>query len=395
MKKILLAALIIVGMIACNQQKKEEGFVINGTMKGNVENAEVKIYDAMSQDIKALDSTTIKDGKFQLKGKLDEPGLYQILIVLEDTTLSPYDKNLGYRFYLENSDINFDADAATMQSFYYGSERQAVPTITGSVTEDLNKELKNKLKDIRQKLIELDKKELVEYHQPSLKGIFNTETGIRYQTEIETLSEQSNKIAMDFVKQHPESPVALDQIVFWLYDSDKTPAEWDEILAIVEPHWTGKTRFEEIKKEVAAKKKMAKGEKLPDSEFLTTKGEKVMLWSVLPKGKYTLVEFWASWCGPCRGEIPHLKDVKKKYPDFQIVNISIDEKDADWRKALAEENMPWVQLNYPQGFNGATQDVYGIMGIPAGFILNPEGQIVMSDARGAKLDKFLFETYGK
>ncbi len=394
MRRIVIALAVIFAITACKQQKTE-GFVINGSLKGDVENAEVKIYYAVDHSETALDSTVIKDGKFQLKGKIEEPGLYQLVISLPDTTLSIYDQNLGTRFYLENSVITFDADAATMTSFFYNPDRKGVPAITGSATEDLSKKLKKEQSAIRAKYAELDTKLLEEYHRPSLEGVYNTEVGIRYQTEIETLSEQNEKIAMQFIKENPASVVSLDQIWYWLYENDKTPAEWDEIIAIFEPHWSGKKRFEEFKNEIAAKKNMAMGVKLPDAEFLTAKGDKVMLWSVLPKEKYVLVEFWASWCGPCRGEIPHLKEVKKKYPEFEIVNISIDEKDADWRKALAEENMMWNQLHNPDGFQGSTQEVYGITGIPAGFILNPEGEIVMSDARGAKLDKFLFETYGR
>lgn len=394
MRKIIIALAVIFAITACKQEKTD-GFVINGTLKGDVENAEVKIYYIMDHSETALDSTVIKDGKFQLKGKVEEPGLYQLAISLPDTTLSPYDQNLGARFYLENSVITFDADAATMTSIFYYPDRKGVPDITGSATEDLNKKLKNELRAIRTKLVEVDEKLMEEYHRPSLDGVYNTEVGIRYQTEIETLAEQNDKIVMQFVKENPTSHVSLDQVWYWLYENDKTPAEWDEVIAIFEPHWAGKTRFEELKKEITTKKNMAMGVKLPDAEFLTTEGDKVMLWSVLPKGKYALVEFWASWCGPCRGEIPHLKEVKKKYPEFEIVNISIDEVDADWRKALAEENMQWTQLHNPDGFHGSTQEVYGITGIPAGFIINPEGQIVLSDARGAKLDKFLFETYGK
>lgn len=395
MRKILIIAAIAIGTIACTQQKKEEGFVINGTMKGDVENAQVKLYDAFSYDEVPVDSTVIQNGKFQLKGKVEEPALHQIVIILPDTSLSPYDQNLGYRFYLENSNITFDANAATMQSLYYQPERTGIPEITGSATEDLSKKLRNEQKDIRSKLSELDKLIMEEYHLPSLEGKEDAEVGIRYQTEMETLIEQNDKIAMNFVKENPSSTVALDQILYWLYGTDRTPAEWDEIMEIFKPHWDGNARFEELKKEVEAKKRMSKGVDFPDAEFLTTKGEKVMVSSFIPEGKYTLVEFWASWCGPCRGEIPHLKKVKEKYPEFEIVNISIDQVDADWRKALAEEDMKWTQLHNPAGFVGVTQEVYGITGIPAGFILDGEGKIVMSDARGAKLDKFLFETYGR
>lgn len=385
---------VALAFAACTQQKPE-GFVINGTIKGNTENATVRLIDFVNNDETPLDSAVIKDGKFQLKGKLESPGMYQLWIELPDTTLKDSDRNLGYRFYIENSEITFEADAADMPSYYYDPERNGVPVITGSAVEDLNKKFKEGQKEIVNRLQELDKKIMDEYHLPSFENKEDVEAGIRYQTEVEELSKQRNDYIMQFVKENTASPIALDQVLYWLYGGSKTAAEWGEIQALLTPQWKGNKRFEDINSQIEAKKKMSKGEVFPDAEFLNEKGEKVMLSSVLPKGKYVLVEFWASWCGPCRGEIPHLKKVKQKYPEFEIVNISIDEEDADWRKALTEEKMSWVQLNYPKGFEGTTQTVYGIWGIPAGFILDTEGRILLSNARGVTLDKFLFDTYGK
>lgn len=394
MKKTVIVLAVIFAITACKQQKTE-GFVINGTIKGNAENAEVKIFDAMDRYETAIDSTVIVDGKFQLKGKVEEPGLYRLKIFLADTTLGENERNLSSRFYLENSEITFEADAATMPSFFYNPQRTGIPVVVGSATEDLSEKFKAGQKEIVDRLRELNGKIMSEYHLPSFENKEDVEAGIRYQTEMDELYKQRDAYILNFVKENTDSPVALDQVLYWLYDNSKTVAEWNEIQAILTPVWKGSKRFEDINTQIEDKKKMAKGEIFPDAEFLNEKGEKLMLSSVLPKGKYVLVEFWASWCGPCRAEIPHLVKVKKKYPEFEIVSISIDEKDADWRKALAEEKMTWLQLNNPEGFEGSTKKVYGIMGIPAGFVLDPEGRILQGSVRGVKLDKILFDTYGQ
>ena len=101
-----------------------------------------------------------------------------------------------------------------------------------------------------------------------------------------------------------------------------------------------------------------------------------------------MLEFWASWCGPCRGEIPHLKHVWKEYKDkgFDIVSISVDEENKDWQKALREEKMDWPQLNDPKGVQGPAQQVYNITGVPACILLDKEGRIYKTDTRGAYLD---------
>ena len=109
-----------------------------------------------------------------------------------------------------------------------------------------------------------------------------------------------------------------------------------------------------------------------------------------------MLEFWASWCGPCRGEIPHLREVNKHYKDkgFTIVSISIDEKEQAWKKAMKEEGMVWPQLNDRGGFKGESVKAYNISGVPYCLLLDKEGKIIKVGLRGASLDAALEDIYG-
>ena len=108
-----------------------------------------------------------------------------------------------------------------------------------------------------------------------------------------------------------------------------------------------------------------------------------------------MVEFWGSWGGPCRGEIPHLRHVYQEYKDkgFEIISISIDEKKTDWDKAMKEEKMVWKQLCDPNGFNGPVAQKYNITGVPTCILLDKEGRIFKTEMRGAALDAVLQELY--
>ena len=105
------------------------------------------------------------------------------------------------------------------------------------------------------------------------------------------------------------------------------------------------------------------------------------------KGKYVLIDFWASWCGPCRNEMPNVKAAYEKYASkgFEVISISIDKKQKPWKTAIEELGMNWTQV-----LNVDAADIYGIYAIPKTFLIDPEGIVVAKDLRSKKLEKTLF-----
>jgi thiol-disulfide isomerase/thioredoxin len=105
------------------------------------------------------------------------------------------------------------------------------------------------------------------------------------------------------------------------------------------------------------------------------------------RGKYVLVDFWASWCVPCRAENPHLLQAYEKLKDsrFDIVSISLDDKREWWLKAVEGDKLPWQQVSDLKGFKTEIALRFGITAIPQNFLLNPEGKIIAKDLRGEGL----------
>ena len=148
--------------------------------------------------------------------------------------------------------------------------------------------------------------------------------------------------------------------------------------------------IQKVKKRIAQVKASAVGSVAPEFELKDLEGNPVKLSSF--RGKYVLIDFWASWCGPCRAEIPHLKEAYKEYSNKGVAffSVSIDKDNAAWRKAMKEENMPWAQVQAPKAGKDVMKQ-YQFSGIPYILVLDKEGKIVAKNLRGKALTDKLEE----
>ncbi|TFZ64254.1 AhpC/TSA family protein [Hymenobacter sp. UV11] len=136
---------------------------------------------------------------------------------------------------------------------------------------------------------------------------------------------------------------------------------------------------------------LAVGALAPDFTLTDLHGQSVALSSL--QGRYVLVDFWASWCKPCRAENPHVLAAYQRFRDqgvgFTVLSVSLDEKPGAWQQAVQQDGLPWTQVADLQGLRGPTGNLYQLVGIPATFLLDPEGRIVAKDLRGADLKQVL------
>lgn len=397
MKRLIILMWLMLGGIIGFAQTNSDGFIINGTVKGNAEGYKVSFqyYGHDGNSMVTVDSAIVKNGVYQLKGKLEMPE-YSVLTIDGDPSHANseknYDKVYAERFYAENSVITIKHDLATMAHYFDNGKFVSIPSvIEGSKTQEAFRSFMNETKDIHSKMSSFSSRQSKEFYIPLTEGKYVVDAGTKLGREQQKLDSVYKNTVIDYIKRNPASVVSLDQFRFLALESifSLNASEIDEMVNALNSAWKDNSRWKELQPTIAKYKLVSCGMPYQNITLLNQQGKLVKLSTLIPRGRYVMLEFWASWCGPCRGEIPHLKQLVAKYKNFKIISVSVDDNKAEWKKALREEKPSWIQMCLPKGMKDSAMTKYNVMGVPHCLLLDKNGNIMAVDTRGPKLDYLL------
>ena len=204
---------------------------------------------------------------------------------------------------------------------------------------------------------------------------------------VENAQEQLNKLCLKTIKKNRNNALAVEALKNVYYELD--PDELEDVIASLGEENQGDEFVQQIKKSISAKKTTAAGCMLVDFEI-----DGVKFSDYVGKGKYVLVDFWASWCGPCKAEIPNIADVYHKYAgeDFDVLSVAVWDKPEDTVAAASAHGVVWNQIINAQK---VPTELYGIDGIPMIMLFAPDGTILKRDLRGEAIEAAVKEALGR
>ncbi|WP_345949319.1 TlpA disulfide reductase family protein [Mucilaginibacter sp. PAMB04274] len=358
--KYLLNVILLTSMVLTASCKSNPGYTITGTVSG-LENG-TWLYLRLAKPDKDIDSCQVSGGRFQMKGRIQQKATQVFLHTARYTNY--------VAFWLENVPIQIQVKA--------GEFKKGI--ITGSATEEENKWFEQLKKPLTIQVDSIEEARNATQDQATRKKLSDQLSGLK-----------KKEIQMDrnYVRNHPKSLIAAHVLSVYArtWGKDTAAVLYSGMSSDLKKSSYGR----EVSEFIALNRDIKLGGPYVDFQQTNTRGKQIKLSGI--KAKYLLLDFWASWCGPCREENPNLVKTYAQFKDkgFAVLGVSLDENKKYWLKAVADDKLTWENVSDLRGDQNKAAMIYGISAIPNNFLIDAKGTVIARNLRGRALDEKLKE----
>ena len=359
MKKLFYAGALTL-LTACTGN----GYTINGEISDVRDGDSIFLMELSGGIVNKLQGTVINDGKFQLKGVQDEPVVRYLVYHFNQ------DDGQTLEFYLENGTINVKMN-------------DEAPSAWGTPNNDANQAVMDEIQELQLKM------------DPIYEALASDETTDEqreaYTKQAEGLQDEYIQIISRGIRKNINLVAGIDMLKNFHYYLE-TP-QLAEIVNLIPDNFSSDEAIVKLKDQVNKLTATGVGQKFTDFKMNDPEGKPVKLSDYVGKGKVVLVDFWASWCGPCRQEMPNVVKVYDQYKKkgFEIVGVSLDQTAEAWKKGIADLNITWPQMSDLKYWQCEAAAIYGVNAIPHTVLIDKDGTIIERNLRGEKLYKKIAE----
>ena len=363
MKKITLIVAAALTTFACNQLKDNE-FIISGEAAG-VENGK-KVFVEIQTETGSLakDTAIVTDGKFELKGFTEGIDLGFIRIENEQINLP---------LILEEGKIEINIVKDSLHK----------STLGGTPNNDKFQKFNTESRAISEKVAKFEKDNGPEMQKAQMSN--DTVTINKLLKEYKKFQNEMNDYSKKFIKENPDAYLSVLLLENFLMRQYLTPEEIKSYFEGLDKDVKETKSGKKIKTALDSMSAIVIGKPAPNFSAPSPEGKTISLKESL--GKVTIIDFWASWCGPCRAENPNVVALYNEFhpQGLNIIGVSLDKDAAKWKEAIAKDGLIWPHVSNLKFWEDPIAKQYNVQSIPATFILDEKGNIVAKDLRGEEL----------
>lgn len=374
MTKYLSIAASVLLLAACSEKP---GYEITGTVSNADLNGKyVYLYEYGVQNAAPLDSALVQNGTFTLKGAQNTPSLHSLRFaadVVEPARVAA-GENAPFTatFVLENGKLTVVLDS--------------VSTVAGTPENDAQTAFQAELKNLRSGMEKI-------YQDMKSE---DKDLASQAEKKYEEIDQKITEAVVKYILAHTDKQTAAKSMMDFRYNLNEE--QQNQIIAQADSTFKAVPGINQMIDHLNVLKTVAVGNKFVDFEMADPKGQMHKLSEYVGNGKnVVLIDFWASWCPPCRKETPHLVELYKQYKNkgFEIIGISLDSKADAWEKGVKDLNITWPQLSDLKGWQNAGAALYGVNSIPHTLLVDKDGTIIAKNIHGEEIDAQLQEALKK